>query len=717
MDELFVIANRKKYEVFIVTLCIILFLTRASIPFFKYPFLVLFGAICIYILVLYRSRILSGIKSLISIYPLVLLLLIYLLIACILSDKIYLIIVKDIVNIIILLSLMVIMKIFIQDSHDIKLYYNSFLHLFIIFALVISLQRFYDFFYVASFPDYYYENYLHLKKEVVDRNFALIPVFFGMTGILSIFYHKILKSKLLIYSILLLIFSVSFLLSGSRRGVLLFFLIIFILFTLQVWRLFCNSLILKQICRNSRYYFYSFFVSLILLIIIVFNTSVYFKNSVLASIGVQDVSYTKHLISETIFRYVHFLNKDIDGNSIYSNVWHPVFDPRDPEAWTGKGNYKIAKNLSGKNVNIVPAGSKGYLLDSTCLGDASPHHSYYFLSIKEDSVNIGDSLIVSVYCYVSEDFDGNAVALRTNGSFTASPDKYYDLKNKGCWQKLIVPLSCLKGNITVYLYMNKAGVKDFSHLKGYVIFAYPEIHRLSISGTSSNSSKLINYDNKVHINSNKVYNLNRVIEDTLKIQKNIGKAGFSNFNLSFLVAQIESVNNTDPIRNWITKIVSEDTTYHGYKANLIFKKPKDNFGEDRTTLWKFALEIFNKEFNWHQKIFGGGFNFLNWYGYCFSGNKTETEYPHNPFLHILLYSGILGLSIYLIFMYKVLYYYIKYSKEYPVFFIFFLITFYFTFFSGGNPFDPPLMGFFVMLPFFIHYIHEKDNSVLIKKII
>ena len=45
-----------------------------------------------------------------------------------------------------------------------------------------------------------------------------------------------------------------------------------------------------------------------------------------------------------------------------------------------------------------------------------------------------------------------------------------------------------------------------------------------------------------------------------------------------------------------------------------------------------------------------------------------------------------------------------------MFFIFFLITYFFTFFSGGNPFDPPIMGFFMMLPFFIHYIHEKDKT-------
>jgi len=128
--------------------------------------------------------------------------------------------------------------------------------------------------------------------------------------------------------------------------------------------------------------------------------------------------------------------------------------------------------------------------------------------------------------------------------------------------------------------------------------------------------------------------------------------------------------------------------------------------------WQFAWQIFTKEHTLSQKLFGGGFNFLNWYGYYFQRDKTRSDYPHNPFLSILLYSGILGLILYLIFMYKVFYYYIKYFKEYKILSVFFIITFFFSFFSAGSPFDPPIMGFFVMLPFFIHYIHKKNKPEL-----
>jgi O-antigen ligase len=170
-------------------------------------------------------------------------------------------------------------------------------------------------------------------------------------------------------------------------------------------------------------------------------------------------------------------------------------------------------------------------------------------------------------------------------------------------------------------------------------------------------------------------------------------------------------NDTDPIRNMASKFISEDTTYYPYKANIEATGNLTSFIGDRVLRWEFAYQIFRKEYTLKQKIFGGGFNFLNWYGYYFLHDKTQSDWPHNPFLSILLYSGIIGLLIYCFFIYKVFFYYLRYRKEYPLLFIFFLITFFFTFFSGGSPFDPPIMGFFVILPFFIHSIHKKDISL------
>jgi hypothetical protein len=184
------------------------------------------------------------------------------------------------------------------------------------------------------------------------------------------------------------------------------------------------------------------------------------------------------------------------------------------------------------------------------------------------------------------------------------------------------------------------------------------------------------------------------------------------FPLLVLQSSVSLQDGSDPIRNWASKFISEDTTYYPYKANIVLETTSNQLTESRLLRWQFGWQIFTKEYNWSKRIFGGGFSFLNWYGYYFLKDKTLSDWPHNPFLSILLYSGIIGLTIYLFFLYKVSYYYIKYAKEYPLMFIFFLITFFFTFFSGGSPFDPPMMGFFVILPFFIHSIYKNKDPEL-----
>jgi hypothetical protein len=171
-----------------------------------------------------------------------------------------------------------------------------------------------------------------------------------------------------------------------------------------------------------------------------------------------------------------------------------------------------------------------------------------------------------------------------------------------------------------------------------------------------------------------------------------------------------TIIDKDSFRNWISNLVNEDTTYRETKTILKVDTISKLFVDDRLSRWQFALKIYSNEYSLKEKIFGGGFKFLNWYGFFFLNDKTKTDYPHNPFLYILLYSGIIGLLFYFFLLYKVFYYYIKFLREYYLLFIFFLITSFFTFFSGGNPFDPPVMGFFVMLPFFIHSIYRKEQT-------
>lgn len=712
---LFKTLNKQKIALFIFTLSIVLFLCRTTNPFIKYPFLLIYIILGIYIFINYKFKIVLILKDCKNYYYIILLLLLYFILSCFFSDKIYLVIIKDLISIIILLTLVFAFKILIKDRNDFKLFFNLFLLLIIFISSIISLIQISNYLYNSTYEN---SNLFNIIPFVIDNNFALLPVFFGMISIYYIFLNEISIDKKIFYNLLLFIFSINTILSGSSRGFILFLFIYVFILIIHIFGFFNKKIKKSFIRKNSFYYIISFTLVLFLTYLTISCTSVYVKNEILRKIGVKNISFAKVQITATLFKYVHIFDKNITGDSLYQKIWNPIFDPKDPDAGWANRNYKIVQNLIGNNVEIVPKGVKGYLLDSSCFSLTSGNHAYYFNIIKSDKINVRDSIVASVYCYVSNDFNGDAAAIRADGSLINNPDKWYDLKNKGSWQKLVLPFSCSNGNLSIYLYINKLGVTNFSNLKGYVIFAYPEYYILSKDTLTVKPYKKINILNNNIIEKNEI-NYSKLTTNSEFIPSNYKSSASIIFiksnNILTLFTLINVINDKDPIRNWIAKIISEDTTYYGYKTNFKTDTKVVQFGDDRFLRWKFAIEIFTKEYSWSQKIFGGGFNFLNWYGYYFDGDKTKSDYPHNPFLYILLYSGIIGLLLYIYLLYMVFYYYIKYIKEYYLFFIFFLITFFFTFFSGGNPFDPPTMGFFVILPFFIHYIHTVDNGDTINK--
>jgi len=697
--------SRKKPELFLVSLCIVLFLVRTTIPILKYPFLFLYILLGLYILLKKRTRLYLYFKGSYNLSLTLILPVLYIIIASLFSDKLYLLVIKDIINIIIIFTIMLMVLIFADGRNDLKILHEYFLKLILAFALIISIQRIYTYLYVTS----YHDDNLYYKIGEVDNNFALLPVFFGMAGCLYFLLKEMKWTRILMFNLFLFICSINVLLSGSRRGIVVFFLFYLALIFIQIWRLIGNSKEISRVAKNTIGFFSFFSMFIILIALIILKTSIYFKNNILEELGVNNKPYTKILITQTILSYSHFINKDINSDEVYEKIWHPVFDPKDPDAGPGNGNYKITTNLPGKNSEIVPHGSKGYLLDKTCLGDSSATHAYYFNLVNKVNVLAGDSISTSVYCFVSEDFDGTEVAFRALGAIQGKADAFYNMNDKGRWQKLILPVKCIAGELRVYLYMNKGGVSNFSRLEGFVVFAYPEFITVHGKGLTEFSSEKNNIKATYSYNLSGLYQGKSPLELNVYNQRKTEKANLISLPYINIAALSSATPHSDLIRNWIAKIVSEDTAYHGYSAVLSVPKKVDKFGEDRASRWKFAVEIYTKEYNWPKKIFGGGFNFLNWYGYSFLNDKTKTDYPHNPFLHILLYSGMLGLIIYLIFLYKVFYFYIKYVKDYPLMLFFFLLTFYFTLFSGGSPFDPPIMGFFMVLPFVINSINDDDK--------
>lgn len=132
--------------------------------------------------------------------------------------------------------------------------------------------------------------------------------------------------------------------------------------------------------------------------------------------------------------------------------------------------------------------------------------------------------------------------------------------------------------------------------------------------------------------------------------------------------------------------------------------------------WEYALEIFQNQ-NIIRQLFGNGFEYFEKFGSKFNGDSTKYDYPHNPVLSALLYSGIVGAIFIFFFLITAFYYSIIYFKKYPLFSMMLFVSLTFVSFSGNSLFSVPIFLFLFSLSFLIRHqeISELKLVVNIKK--
>jgi hypothetical protein len=734
---------RSTWEIVIINLIFLSYLFRTAIPFLKYPFLILFTGLIIYTLFKFSNLFGPSLREFFRTYSIIIFLVIFLILAFLLSNKLYLIIFKDVVNSIILIIVFFISSIYVKTKKTIEYFIHYFNFLVIFFALIISLNSLLNLFNISSGSDNLLFSGVGSDSDIVypaiDNNFGTLPVIFGMIACFYFILRRNNSSQIVLLNLALIPFTFSIVFSGSKRGLLVLLIVLTSIIVLQMLRLVSRNQMIIKICSRTRYYLMSVFLISLFSFLFVFYTTNNFKNRTLELIGSKNLLHTKQKIAGTMVRYTSVVFRKLSFVDIYNIIWTPVFNPYDPESAWGTRSHKTIFKLTGPNVDIVPIGAKGYLLDRTSNSSYYPESNTCeaYSLIASLNANAGDHYQASVYCFVSEDFNGSQVSIGNTieniekKRVTGKTVDYYNLSSKGVWQKLEIEFYCKRGDFPIFLSLTDKGVKNFSTLKGYVIFAYPDFQIIGksdsiLSSFNHEKQKLIKLNESciTEQQKNKFYKLNLrssfsleiadfincsyLIKDPfdITIKKNVV---LSSIQGPFYINSQLINYSQDPIRKLASKFIAEDSTYYGLNHSFIVDTTLRYSGDERLIRWKFAMQIFAKEYNLSQKLFGYGFRFLNWYGYYFLKDKTKSDWPHNPFLSILLYSGIFGLLIFCFFIYKVLYLYLKYRKEYPLLFIFFLITFFFSFFSGGSPFDPPIMGFFVILPFFIHSVHKRLN--------
>lgn len=372
--------------------------------------------------------------------------------------------------------------------------------------------------------------------------------------------------------------------------------------------------------------------------------------------------------------------KNLKGYVIFAHPSYSKFNlsPKDPKGWGTR--HHVAELIENDSIPQID-GCYAYKMDSTCNADTWEGNAFSYTNISSlfeaDSINNESIYIASVYCFVSSDFDGTWVRINSEGGNIEKTFKYYDLKRKGKWQKLEIEFSSIQGPPSVYLYWSKSGVKDFSSLRGYVMFAYPEYYKIN------------NRQNSKPLSLNDLTKTRLQKSSFVSVFDNLFSKINENFSLN------ESSVNQDSILS-DSFVIEDDQIFFG----------------SRTERWRYAWYLYKNEYNWHQILFGNGFDYVIKFNYKFYDGE-RMDYPHNPFISALLYSGLIGLIAYIWFVALVFWYYIKYIKYHLPFFICYLAIFYFTFFSANTHFSVPVLSIFSIIPFITRYIvnqtHSKDE--------
>ena len=136
-------------------------------------------------------------------------------------------------------------------------------------------------------------------------------------------------------------------------------------------------------------------------------------------------------------------------------------DYKDPDSGWGVREHTTVFPLTGKGVGMIPDDVKGYKMDSTCDG-YSWNENYYSITHFLDTI-LSPSLKynASVYCYVSEDFDGTSAYIKVKGNVEKRVTSRYDLERKGVWQKLDISFISTGGDVKIDLVFYRKNTSGF----------------------------------------------------------------------------------------------------------------------------------------------------------------------------------------------------------------------------------------------------------------
>lgn len=656
----------KKFELNLLVTAIMLFVLRMAVPFMIYlfsPYFILFSAY--FILKYWKVKDKMANLIIISkVYFPFLIIAGILILAYLFSSVQPMLISKDILHIAVALTFIIVLLQEINSTSDFNQFGWYFNIQIIVLSAIVSILGLSKFvlqlqrFGVTNISSLGYTAGTSLTS---DYNFYIL---FSILGLLALIINRLKLNKTL-FILIFIILNCNILFSNSRRGIIILFAVWLALFLFGL-----NFKVkLKSIAKRIMILFIILFVVCYSLTVIHSHIVIKQKNQSV-DLNSKFKNNLQSLVSTIISRYLTVINVYKSEEEIYDELWvkHTFYRKLD---------YNEYDRLKEEN-NLFYNGSFYYNLLFWIPDANATRHEI----IKTP---FGNGIRVS-----RANGDGGYWSLRYGGR----PIIYYANHT----YKIKFNLKIEKGNnlpFNIGWWVNDAN-------QGFIAHVLPLTVKKIQDGwsevTCAYKFKETHFDLPTFLNS---------LQDSSIVD-------IANIELTDL-----DRDNSLPL--YLDQIaVKKNITESSNKAGFNYQTYDNKLYSPRTNRWKYSWVVFNDSLTTTQKLIGGGFDYFEMFGKKF--DKGDYDWPHNPIISTFLYSGIIGGLIFIWFLILVFINYLLYLKRHLVFFVSFMITFFFVFFSDFSLFNTPIFTILCIIPFFTKYLClkeecGKDNKIPLKRIL
>lgn len=526
-------------------------------------------------------------------------------------------------------------------------------------------------------------------------------------------------------NIILFVGMISLILSGSRRGIGIAFFIMVCLFLISIAKF---KWVYPRLIRLKLFWILG---SVVMGIILIMVPLISIRSLDIYSTQVSSNPHKfKSNISHQFYRMTTLFGQTRNFDDFYTDFWSYNRLNIDNHYLSG---YSWAKKSPSSVIpvhNEFPFYAEGFLVNADFDSEYWSNNAYAYANFASLNVERGKKYKASVYYYISDIFnvvswaqvDLRGTILPNNGIVW----KYIDFSQKGQWTKLILEFEAPEnGYIQAFITCSKENAKNFKGTKGYILFSNP---KLIEADESLRQFETIDISEK----GSPMKWIDKMLFRHYMI-KTLSDSNFNNIECTRRLLDLYRIDGSNEnLRHQIVQRITNSTFVSNldfyYKSQMVTKpnnssnnlendnlkeyvqlsdgfniKYDDDLKGGRIERWKYAYFIWKNQYGLKQKLIGNGFDYLRQFGVKFHGDATRQDYPHNFMLSAMLYSGILGFMVCLVFMLLVVWFYFKHNL---FMLVLYLAPLMFVSVSGNSIFTVPVFLLMSILPFYINYYHK-----------